>query len=219
MLVLFVALTPQAWGYAPECRFGGIVSPESSFDPVWNLADASGYSFCGGDPINRFDADGRVGKAVGDFVYQGGAAGYALREIASYLERYENTSAPAGWWTGLSSALAYQLAAASAPSTYVNGLCSYGHNVASYYQEFGLLPAASYALTSWNVGAIYSGLANFDLRRETAGQPIGDWYERGTVISGGVASTAGIAVVGLWGAMAMEFGTWRKAAVSDVCIS
>ncbi len=177
--------------------------PESgrwlSFDPVWNLADASGYSFCGGDPINRFDADGRVGKAVGDFVYQGGAAGYALREIGLYVERYENTSGAAGWWTGLSSAFAYQLAAASAPSTYVSGLRSYGYNVASYYQDFGLLPAASYALTSWNVGAVYSGVANFDLRYETAGQPIGDWYERGAVISSGVASRAGIAAGALGG--------------------
>ena len=64
LLVLFVALAPQASGYAPG---SALLLPESSFDPVWNLADASGYSFCGGDPVNRFDADGRVGKAVGQF--------------------------------------------------------------------------------------------------------------------------------------------------------
>jgi len=64
IVLLLAVLAPQVWGYTPS---RGPVLRESSFDPVWNLADASGYSFCGGDPVNRFDADGRVGKAVGQF--------------------------------------------------------------------------------------------------------------------------------------------------------
>jgi len=59
--LLLAAAAPQASGYAPG---SALLLPESSFDPVWNLADASGYSFCGGDPVNRFDTDGRVGKAA-----------------------------------------------------------------------------------------------------------------------------------------------------------
>lgn len=35
-----------------------------SYDPVWNSADPNGYSFCGGDPVNRFDPTGRFGKGA-----------------------------------------------------------------------------------------------------------------------------------------------------------
>ena len=35
-----------------------------TYDSVWNSGDPDGYTFCaGGDPINSFDPDGRVGKA------------------------------------------------------------------------------------------------------------------------------------------------------------
>ena len=43
-------------------------------DPLGHAADPSLYGFCGGDPINGFDADGRLGKAanpVSEFL-QGG---------------------------------------------------------------------------------------------------------------------------------------------------
>ena len=33
-----------------------------SYDPAWNDRDPNGQSFCGGDPINGFDADGRTTK-------------------------------------------------------------------------------------------------------------------------------------------------------------
>lgn len=35
-----------------------------SYDPTWNRADASGYSFAGNDPVNGFDPDGRFGKGA-----------------------------------------------------------------------------------------------------------------------------------------------------------
>jgi len=130
LLVLFVALAPQSWGYAPECRFGGIVSPESYFDPVWNFANASGYSFCGGDPINRFDADGRLAKGVvggyveGDF-YQpqdvAQMAGQFVGQLGAGLTPYWGQAADVrdttaavnairneglGWGTGLGMAAA-----------------------------------------------------------------------------------------------------------------
>ena len=31
-----------------------------TYDSVWNEIDVSGMSYCGGDPINRVDADGRI---------------------------------------------------------------------------------------------------------------------------------------------------------------
>jgi RHS repeat-associated protein len=35
-----------------------------SYDSAWNVGDPNGYSFCGGDPVNRFDPTGRWGKGV-----------------------------------------------------------------------------------------------------------------------------------------------------------
>jgi RHS repeat-associated protein len=35
-----------------------------SYDPVWNNRDPNYLTFCAGDPINYFDADGRWGKAA-----------------------------------------------------------------------------------------------------------------------------------------------------------
>lgn len=34
-----------------------------SFDPVWNDGDPTGLTYCGGDPINRTDSNGRIGQA------------------------------------------------------------------------------------------------------------------------------------------------------------
>jgi hypothetical protein len=82
----------------------------------------------------------------------------------------------------------------SAPSTYVEGAQHFGNTASTIYREDGAIVAGSYALTSWNVGAIWSGAANIDL---ATGEPVGDWFQRGTVISGGVANTAGIAAGGL----------------------
>jgi RHS repeat-associated protein len=41
-------------------------SPETgtwvSFDPAWNSGDPSGFTYCGGDPINRTDPDGKCNE-------------------------------------------------------------------------------------------------------------------------------------------------------------
>jgi hypothetical protein len=87
-----------------------------------------------------------------------------------------------------------ELAGINAPSTYVNGLVSYGNNVSTVYNDSGIVAAGSYAATSWNVGAVWSGTANIDL---ATGEAVGDWYQRGAEISGGVASTAGVASGGV----------------------
>jgi hypothetical protein len=183
-------------------------------DPAWNERDPNYYSFCGGEPIMGFDPSGRCIEGTANFIYNGGVAGAALRGIGGYLDNYNNSSAGGSYITGAAGSLVDELAGMSAPSTYVNGLSSYGHNVSSYYQSDGFLAAGSYALTSWNVGAVYSGANNFSLQYDTAGQPVGDWYQRGTVISGGVASTAGIAAggLGLWNAATAPAATAPAAA-------
>jgi RHS repeat-associated protein len=65
--------------YNPES--GGFLST----DPIWNGRDPNYYSFCGGDPINRFDADGRFGKAVVNYGYQNGIYGGDFRAAAQYF--------------------------------------------------------------------------------------------------------------------------------------
>ena len=80
------------------------------------------------------------------------------------------------------------------PRNYVDSATQFGGTVANLYQNDGLLVAGSYATVSWNVGAVWSGAANINL---ATGEPVGDWYQRGALISGGVASTAGIAAGGL----------------------
>jgi len=163
-------------------------------DPVWNERDPSYWSYAGGDPINGVDANGLCVSATANFAYNGGAAGYALRQLGGYLDSYNNSSSGGGYFTALSGTVVNELAGASAPSSYVNGLQGFGNNVSTIYNDGGLMPAASYAISGWNVGKIYSGGANLDL---VTGEPVGDWYARGTQIASGTASTAGIAASGL----------------------
>jgi RHS repeat-associated protein len=172
-----------------------------SFDPEWNGRDPNGFSFCGGDSVNYFDPDGRCIEGAANYVYNGGVAGQVLRGVSSYLNGYDNSSAGGGYFTGAAGTIANELAGMSAPSTYVNGALSFGNNINTVYQSGGVVDAASYGLTSWNMGAVMSGAANQD---QVTGQPVGDWYQRGTVISGGVAGTAGVASAGLGGITALS---------------
>ena len=164
-----------------------------TYDSVWNERDPNAYTFCGGDPVNGFDPDGRLGKAAANFTYNGGVAGYGLRALGGYLDNYNNISVGGGYLSGAAGALINELAGISAPSTYVKGLANYGDNVNAIYQDSGIIPATSYAISGWNIGAVYSGVANLDL---VTGGEVGDWYQRGAEISGGVANTAGLAFGG-----------------------
>jgi len=168
-----------------------------SYDSAWNERDINGMSYAGGEPIMGFDSDGRCVEGVGNFVYNGGVAGAALRGVGGYLNDYNNSSAGGGYLTGAAGTVVNELAGISAPSTYVNGLASYGNNISTVNNDSGFWAASSYAATSWNVGAVWSGAANINL---VTGEPVGDAYQRGAVISGGVASTAGLAAggVSLW---------------------
>jgi YD repeat-containing protein len=168
-----------------------------SYDSVVDPRNPNGLSAFGGDPIDGFDSDGRMGKSYYNFQMNGGIAGYTLNGVGNALNDYSGDNAYVGAYSAYLGTLFNEAGGAVSPSTYVNGLSSYGHNVASYYNDSGWLPATSYALTSWNVGAVYSGVENFDLQYDTAGQSIGDLYQRGATISGGLASTAGIAAGGL----------------------
>jgi RHS repeat-associated protein len=165
-----------------------------SYDSAWNERDPNYLTFAGGDPIMGFDPDGRCVEGTANYLYNGGAAGTALRDIGGYLDSYNNNSAGGGYLTGAAGTIVDELAGMSAPSTYVNGLASYGNNVSMVYNDSGVLAASSYAATSWNVGAVWSGMANIDL---ATGEAVGDWYQRGAEISSGIASTAGVAAGGV----------------------
>jgi hypothetical protein len=111
------------------------------------------------------------------------------------LDNYNNSSEGGGRFTGFTGTLVNELAGMSAPSTYVNGLQGYGHNVSTVYNDGGVVRAGSYALTSWNMGAVMAGAAN---QNQVTGAPLGDWLgPRGTEFSGGVAGAAGVAAGGL----------------------
>jgi RHS repeat-associated protein len=166
-----------------------------SADPLGHVACPDLYSGFNGDPVNLFDPDGRFGKAAFDYAYSGGSAGANLRALGGYLDAYNNSGTGGGWFTGFAGSVADELADMSAPSTYVNGLQNYGNNVSTAYQDGGLVRAGSYALTSWNMGAVMGSIAN---QNQITGEPLGDWIgPRGTEFSSGVAGTAGVAAGGL----------------------
>jgi RHS repeat-associated protein len=165
-----------------------------TYDSVWNERDPNYYSFAGGEPIMGFDADGRCVEAGANFIYNGGVAGYALNGIGNTLNNSFNNNSYFGASASFVGTLFNEAGGVVSPSTYVNGLSSFGNNINTVYQSDGLVAAGSYLTTSWNVGAVWSGAANINL---ATGEPVGDWYQRGTTISGGVASTAGIAAGGL----------------------
>jgi RHS repeat-associated protein len=165
-----------------------------TYDSTWNERDPNYYTFAGGEPIMGFDADGRISKDLYNFAYNGGVAGYTLNGIGNALNSYSGNNTYVGSTAAFVGSLFNEAGAVSAPSTYVNGAVSYANNVSSVYQSDGVLAAGSYATTSWNVGAVYSGVANINL---ATGQPVGDWFDRGEDISSGVASTAGIAAGGV----------------------
>jgi RHS repeat-associated protein len=165
-----------------------------SFDSAWNENDVNGMSFCGGDPVNGFDSDGRCMEATGNFFYNGGPASYILNGIGNSLNGYSGNNSYLGSSAAFVGMLFNEAGGVLSPSTYVNGLSSFGNNVSTVYNDSGFLPAASYATTSWNVGSVWSGAANINL---ATGRPVGDWWQRGEDISGGVASTALISAGGV----------------------
>ena len=154
--------------------------------------------FCGGDPIDHFDSDGRCiesgASAVGNFYYNGGPAGYVLNGIGSALNSYSGNNAYLGGYTAYLGTLYNEAGAMVSPSTYVNGLSSFGNNINTVYNDSGLLPAISYGTTSWNVGAVWSGAANINL---ATGQPVGNGVDQAEDILSGLAGTAGVAAGGV----------------------
>jgi hypothetical protein len=154
--------------------------------------------FCGGDPIDHFDSDGRCiesgASAVGNFYYNGGPAGYVLNGIGSALNSYSGNNAYLGGYTAYLGTLYNEAGAMVSPSTYVNGLSSFGNNINTVYNDSGLLPAISYGTTSWNVGAVWSGAANINL---ATGQPVGNGVDQAEDILSGIAGTAGVAAGGV----------------------
>lgn len=165
-----------------------------SYDPMWNSGDANGYTFCAGDPLNAFDPDGRFAIQQVENIYNGGIGGNALRSLGGYLENYQTDNPLMAMLTGGAGSLSSTLGGMITPASYVNSASHFGSTVSTLYKEDGFGVAASYATTSWNVGAFWSGAANINL---ATGEPVGDWYQRSALMSSGVAGTAGVASGGL----------------------
>jgi len=158
-----------------------------SYDPTWNERDPNYLTFAGGDPVNGFDADGRIATGYYEGFTSGGIPANASSSFMAGYYSGGTTEAAAGTLFDESEAM-------NSPSTYINGAESFANNVSTVYSDSGFVDAASYALTSWNMGGIYSGIAN---QNQVTGAPLGDWMQQAEAISSGVAGTAGIASGGL----------------------
>jgi RHS repeat-associated protein len=66
-------------------------------DPMGHAASMSLYDFCNGDPINRFDADGRYGKQAKDYVGRKSAEKY----IGPMLQAYQDYRGAGGGGLGV----------------------------------------------------------------------------------------------------------------------
>ncbi len=185
-----------------------------SYDPVWNAKDPNYLTFSGDDPINSFDSDGRLTAGF----YAGLTGGNVPADASSaFMNGYYG-----GGITGtVGGQIGNEIQAANSPLTYINGALSYANNVSSYYDSDGILAAGSYALTSWNVGAIYSGVENYDLTYNNAGQSLGDGFQQAEAISSGVAATAGIAAggLGLWNAATAPAATAPATAADNSLVT
>lgn len=164
-----------------------------SGDPMGHAGSADLYSFCNGDPVNYFDPDGRFGKQAFNYTYNGGLGGQELSQLGNYLNNYQTDNSALAALTGFGGSLSSSLGGMVTPANYVNSAVNFGSTVNTLYHEDGAVVAGSYALTSWNVGAIWEGSANIDL---ATGQPVGDGFERAQRIISGTANTAGLALGG-----------------------
>jgi len=93
-----------------------------TLDPLGVGATPGLYPAFGGDPVNFYDPDGRCLGKVGNFVYQGGAAGYGLRGLAGLYNQAgaASDSTYLSWNAYNAASLLNFGAGLVTPSSYVN---------------------------------------------------------------------------------------------------
>jgi RHS repeat-associated protein len=92
------------------CLYDSVAGRFISADPLGHAASSDLYSFCGGDPVNHFDADGRLGRgfyqglqlgSVGSDPSASFAAGYGLGAgtiFSSFFDQGSSQSSqPSSW--------------------------------------------------------------------------------------------------------------------------
>jgi RHS repeat-associated protein len=155
-----------------------------SADPMGHGASMSLYDYASNDPVNYFDPDGRFATNVvngRNGVTNSSTAPTTLNYVASQVGAIGGS---------LFDYSVNTVVAVSDPMTYVNGAVNFGRNINTVYESDGLVTASSYALTSWNVGAVFSGIANVDL---VTGLEVGDFTDRSVMVLSGISSTTGLA--------------------------
>jgi len=190
-------LSMRARFYSPEIK--RFVSQDSYLGSAMNPLSLNRYSYAEGNPISLIDPTGFAATNYMGYMYNGGLAGEKLSGISSWFSDVSDWGANNGspFLAGSASfgaSFSASLAAMSAPRSIVDSATAFGNNVNTVFQERGPVDAVSYALTSWNTGAIASGIWNVDL--VTGGQ-IGGFTERAVAISNGISGTAGVAAAGL----------------------
>ena len=61
-----------------------------SYDSFWNGGDSTGFSYCGGDPVNRTDSDGRIGKGT-SLALTGSGNAYQFNQYDTYYLGWNRT--------------------------------------------------------------------------------------------------------------------------------
>jgi len=173
------------------------------FDPVWNGRDPNAYTFCGGDPINIFDADGRFGKGFYDSAANAvtGTAGLARNIVGSGcygVTSYFNTDFAnqkfGAEWQGLQNTVSgfHYLADQVEQENYstVGELLTGGRNQTGYYR-------AGYAVGSIALilaGGEISELGDSSEIASTAGT-VGDTLDVPALANGTLTSSSKNAIV------------------------
>ena len=184
-IALMIDKAIGCWTEAEWIRAGGGLADESDF---WDWEECQEAARANELLINRL-------------IYA------SNRELLSELFQYSSrgwddlsnrTDSPTlGGLAAAGASLNESMAGMASPRHLAAGLARFGRNIDTIYNEDGFVDAGSYALTSWNVGEVWSGASNIDLM---TGEPVGNWYQRGARIGGGVAATAGVAAGG-WSAL------------------
>lgn len=143
-----------------------------TYDSVWNERDPNYYSFCGGDPVNSFDPDGRCleggGTAVGNLLYgtanllnnTAGALEYSLvspfapnwayQNLGGYAQNFANTvTGTAQFGYNVAAMATYGLISPFAPDFAYN---NYGGNMQQLLDQAPALYGGNNQSTAYQIG-------------------------------------------------------------------
>jgi hypothetical protein len=198
-----------------------------TYDSVWNEGDPNGYSYCGGDPINGFDSDGRIDNQI----YQ------TADHLANMYENYTDQGGAAYMGSIYDQSSAFRAAVAGFFGSPQNAYGQYSSDYSdlSFTERLGIidLVAGGDPQTEYNpdiptrsAGAsIAAAVLNTDSRQEAwdelsnpnfnSGLGVATWADAGVSY---VANTvdAGVNVIPIVGSVKMGVETAVKVGLKSI---